>query len=209
MFARSIFAAGLLTSAMASPYFAYPAYQPVAQMAPAYYDRYTSYAEAADASLAAQKLYDDLKQLDTDTAEIGKMVEAFQGDANAALQVQAASDKLAKDIKKALSNVNKDGVKVYPVQDSINLLPIFDTFIPDTNKALEGLVAKKALFDKISVSSVVFTSVKQQKELGTKLNDAIYAKLPAIAKPIDKKQWGAINAALDKAIAAYGVGQDE
>jgi len=197
MFFKSLLTAGLVASTYAAP--VYSGLQ--AGAVDAFY-RYVAKMDNFQMTEAGQTLFDDLKKLDTDTVAIDAMVVAFNGDPADAIKVQVASEALAKDIKVAQGHV-KAQKGLYAVQDSINLLPIFDTFIPDTKKVVKDLISKKDIFQKAQVTSVVLSSLQRQKDLGGKLNDMVFARLPAIAKPIDKKQWSQINEQLDAGIKAF------
>jgi hypothetical protein len=144
----------------------------------------------------------DLNTIDAATKNIGSLVDAFKGDAGDVIKIQQASEALQGSIKKATANLKADS-HAYTAADVTKIKPVFDYFVPDTQSTLSKLSAKKATFDKLSTTSVVLQQLQAQKSLGTALNNLILSKSPAEGKALDAEKWGAINSALDKAIATF------
>lgn len=88
--------------------------------------------------------------------------------------------------------------------DALSLQQSATGLTNSANKTVTALIAKKAVFDQLGVTSVVATQLQGQKTGAGALGTAIVSKVPAIGQSIAQQSIGQINTVLDQAITAYG-----
>jgi hypothetical protein len=145
-----------------------------------------------------------IEKLNTETIDLIAKADAFDGGAGPVLRVQAASDRVAKAMKAAHAFLTKnpEGASL-SVEQTRPLLPVMRQIGTNTQTALQNLVAKKALFERLGVGSIVLHSLKDQRKLGEQLSVAVGERLPSVFQKIFASHYTPIDKALEGAVAEF------
>jgi hypothetical protein len=150
------------------------------------------------------KVRTSIRNIDEAVKALGVQIDAFDGDSFKALELMTSADKIIKMIQDGTKET-QEGKEISFV-DGLGILPLFRKFIPDTRKAMDSVLAKKDLFDKAEVTSVVLDKLNKIKDAGRELDDAVVEKLDTISKPFGKAAYAPINKAIGKGIDGLASG---
>jgi hypothetical protein len=149
----------------------------------------------------AKPIVDALTNISKAIKGMTVLVEAFDGDALKGAAILTQSEDLLAIIAKAAAAI--EPLPALPLAESVQVLKPGNELITDTQKVVDSLIAKKAAFDKNSLSGVVTNTLVSFKAGSETLLKAISSKLPANVATVGDSIGKQIRAALDKGIAAF------
>jgi hypothetical protein len=212
MFSPLILSIGLLSAACtALPYQSYPirlavapAYPPTWVGPSASPANLRTTAGPAYISEEPEDIINSVKTLSQGIDGLNKAYASFSGRAEEALDVETASDKLYKQMETLIGQINAH--KEFTILEAANLGTAFLDFIPNSVTAIDSMAGKKALFDQMGATPVVVQELKRQRDQSKRLDEAIAAKVPEIAKDEAKDMYGEVSDSFDKVIATFSEG---
>jgi Hydrophobic surface binding protein A len=160
-----------------------------------------SYGLLAGAAFAQGPVADALTTISNQLDGLSKSVNGWDGDVVSASNILLQAQDLLGVIDKSIGSVQ--AAAVMPLTDAVNILKPANQLVKQTQEVINGLISKKAGFDKAKLSSVVKDTITKFKSSAATLISGVQSKLPDNVKSVADSIGKQINAAIDKGIAAY------
>jgi hypothetical protein len=149
---------------------------------------------------AGSKVRSIIHNLDKEVVALGQRIDAWDGDSFKALDLMTAADTLVGHIKAGTKEVEAgEDIKFV---DGIGILPLFGTFIPHTKHTIAQVMAKRPMFEKAEITSVVLDKIKAIQDAGEELDKAVVGKLGVIEKPFGLGIYHPVNSAIGKGVSS-------
>jgi len=135
--------------------------------------------EKPEIALARRDLPTIQKVFDGISNTIDKMVavvEKFDGAPDQIVAVQTASDEILKIMAEGTAQISAS--PAMGIMDAISILGPTSSLSVKVESVVQALANKKAVFDKLSISSVVLDQLKAQRVSAEALSKVIIANLP-------------------------------
>jgi len=134
-------------------------------------------------------------------AALTTMISTFDGDGAKGAAILTEAESLLKVLTDASAAINP--TPVLPLNEAVQILQPGNALITDVQKVTDGLIGKKAEFNKSSLGLVVNETLNKLRGGADGLLKAITSKLPVNVASVGDSIGKQIFAAIDKALVAF------
>jgi hypothetical protein len=141
-----------------------------------------------------------INNINTDTANLNKAVQAFNGPADVQ-SLQTASDKVAQTVTQSAAQVNQ--ASSITLTDAVQLQSQVQTLQTTIQTTVQNLVAKKTALVAAGAGPTVTQSLNAQLHGANQLSAAITSKVPASVQSLAMQLSAGISTALMTGVTAF------
>ncbi|OAQ67707.1 hydrophobic surface binding protein A domain-containing protein [Pochonia chlamydosporia 170] len=142
-----------------------------------------------------------LAKITTDIRALNQSLATFTGDDTSLTNVLGNSTALKNDINAGATEARASPPVAF--KDALQLASATAQLAADTRSTITTLIATKTAFDKVGVTEIVVSMVKDLKSATGEFSGAVIEKLPLELAPVGEQLVGLIDGQFERGIGAF------